>query len=355
MKKKSLIFYVLLFMLTVRFLTVEAADSTQIDFKQYFESKEGFSGNVFIAQNGKHIFSESFGYANLEQGSKVNASTKFRIGSITKVFTALGVMVLVEKEKLHLEDSISLYLKEIPLSWEGITVCHLLSHTAGLLHSWESDSFKKRSKEVLSMDEVLNLFYNSPLLSPPGEKYHYSGVGYFVLARIIEVVSGKTYDEFIKEKILMPAKMYHTGFDNPFEIIDNRALGYESKHGVIINSPYLYMPLLKGGGNMYSTANDLILFDKALRENIIISEKSKKLVFALRKKTAKKPTKKKQLKQEAGKIKQYRGSINGFFAQVVRFLDDDVVIVILTNQRYLDNPDIAKGFIELVKNYMLIK
>ena len=210
---------------------------------------------------------------------KNSSETKFRIGSITKQFTALAIMILQEQGKLTVTDKISDHLSNLPPDWQEITVHQLLTHTSGIMHSWALEGFRETMMLHNSIDETIDRFKNQPLVAKAGEKFQYSGVGYFILSSIIEKVSGKSYELFLEEEIFSKIGMVDTGSDDPQEIIKNRATGYNTDSTGISISTYIYMPILTGGGNLYSTVDDLSKWDRAIFKNTLISKKTKEKVF----------------------------------------------------------------------------
>ena len=227
-------------------------------FDEHFKNAENFSGNILVAVNGQPVFKKSYGFANLELGVNNTFETKFRIGSITKQFTSMGIMILQEQGNLNVNDKISLYLSDIPSLWEGITIQQLLTHTSGLIHTWEIEDFKETMMLHSSIEQIFDRYKVQPLLSKPGEKFHYSGVGYFMLATIIEKITKIPYEQFLKKEIFDKAGLNNTGCDNPQLILSNRASGYITDSAGVYNSTYIYIPILTGAGNLYSTIDDLL-------------------------------------------------------------------------------------------------
>ena len=153
-----------------------------------FVEKEGFSGSVLVAQEGEALLKKGYGRANIELDVPNTPETRFRIGSITKPFTRLCVMVLEGRGDLSEQDLISTYLSDMPESWEAITIHHLMTHTSGIMHSWALPGFTETMAVRATSQEVIDRFKDQPLVSEPGTKFHYSGVGHFLLGQLIEKV-----------------------------------------------------------------------------------------------------------------------------------------------------------------------
>jgi len=233
---------------------------------------KGFNGAVLVSKGQEEFFCKGYGYANIEHEILNHSNTKFRIGSITKSFTAMAVLLLQEAGELSTGEYINKYFDGGSSIWSSIKIRHLLTHTSGLMHPWDSVDFESTIMLETTLDETIDCFKHYDLLSNPGEKYHYSGLGYFMLARIIEKVSGETFGDFLQINILDPLEMADTGEDNYKNILANRASGYMRKKDCLQHSDWIYMPLLTGGGNLYSTLGDLGKWDRALTSKKLLSD-----------------------------------------------------------------------------------
>ena len=291
--------------------------------------RDHFSGVVLIAQNGKPLLERGYGLANAEFRIPNTLETKFRIGSITKQFTATAMLLLQQDGKLRVTDSIEKHVGDIPEHWKGITIRQLLNHTSGLMHSWELAEFESTLMIPTTPEKLLARYKDKPLRSKPGEKFHYSGLGYFILAQIIEKVSGQTYDVFLQKRIFEPLGMENTGCDSSAVLLTNRAAGYIIENQQIRNAPTIYMAIFNGGGNLYSTVEDLLLWDKALYLEKLLTSKSSAEMFT--------PALSEYgygwaIKSEFGRRAiQHGGALPGFAAYFLRFPDDKVTIIILSN------------------------
>ncbi len=217
-------------------------DSLLLTFPQ-----DGAGGVVIVLDQGKIIYSGTYGYANIEWNIPNAVDVKYRIGSITKTFTALAVLQLAEKRQLSLKDKTKKWLPETDLD-DRITIEYLLSHTSGI------QSGKKE------------LEFN------PGERMNYSNYGYILLGQIISKASGITYEEYLKKYIFVPLGMSGSGYDHNENILTKRASGYRITEKGFTNAPYMDMEVPGAAGGLYSTAQDLNIFEKSLDGNSVFSK-----------------------------------------------------------------------------------
>ena len=190
--------------------------------------------------------SKGYGLANVELEVPNTPQTKFRVGSVTKVFTASAIMLLQERAKLSLQDSICKYLSDCPASWQPITIHHLLSHTSGLAKHDTAGVYLKTAMLPMTLPQLIETFKNKPMDFQPGEKFDYNNNGYLLLGQVIEKVSGQSYEAFLKENIFLPLKMADSGYDNHDPIIKNRAAGVDNVAPTAYNVDE-YIPDWAGG------------------------------------------------------------------------------------------------------------
>ncbi len=313
-------------------LLTTLAQAYQIDaskLEKYLDevNSEGFI--ALVAQGDKVIFSKAYGMADKEKGIKNTLNTKFQIGSITKQFTAMGIMILKERKLINLQDPLSKLMDNIPEIWETITIHQLLTHTSGLMHSWQLPNFLEKGASPKALDEVLNYFKDQPLIAKPGEKFHYSGLGYFLLAKVIEIKSSKTWSDFIQTEIFDKLGMTNSGAGKDNAHVNDLAKGYTKTNGELSEVPYFYMPVLRGGGDMYSTAKDLLKWDNALRDKKLISEESYQLIYT--------PEKNNYgygwtINKHHGKERiAHGGGVPGFNTYNARYPEIDLVVIAFTN------------------------
>lgn len=242
------------------------------------EKENNLSGVFLIAKNGKPIYREAFGFANLPDSVKNKPDTKFNLASINKMFTGMAVMQLVEEGKISLQDKVGKYLLDYPNKTvaDSVTIHQLLTHTSGMNSFWEE--YDKVAKEKFkTVSDYLPLFANAKLSFVPGSDFYYSNSGYMVLGLIIEKVSGQDYFDYVKEHIYKPAKMINTDAYELDNAIPNLATGYTmslEEPGQWKNN--IFSNLAKGtpAGGGYSTVDDLLNFANALQNNRLLSKES---------------------------------------------------------------------------------
>ena len=240
-----------------------------------------FNGSVLVSDHGKVIFKKGFGMANMEWEIPNAPNTKHRLGSITKQFTAMLILQLVEAGKIDLQAPITKYLPEYPkASGDKITIHHLLTHTSGIPNYTSFPKFfEDESRTPYTPDAFVKVFKDKDLDFEPGKQFSYSNSGYFLLGVIAEKLTGKSYEDLLQEKIFKPLIMNNSGYDNHGDILKNRATGYEKQAGNYRNSKYLDMSIPYAAGSLYSTAEDLFLWDQGLYTNKILSQKYMDLYF----------------------------------------------------------------------------
>ncbi|TDQ32188.1 serine hydrolase domain-containing protein [Zeaxanthinibacter enoshimensis] len=296
---------------------------------KYFQRIPGFSGNVLIAQSGKVLFSKSYGYADKEFKILNDGETKFKIGSITKPFTAMAVLKLVEDGRLSLSDSAGQYMPGLPPHWQPLTIHQLLSHTSGLTHTWDLLEDSTLMFQKSDLKNTLSWFFKEPLEFEPGTSFSYSGVGYLLLAGIIESLTNTTFDQFLEEIIFEPLDMKDTGAADPEVIIQKLARGYIIDSTGVRNAPHFYVPLLTGGGHLYSTAQDLLKWDRALSRFSILSREMTKQMYT--------PVKENYgygwdiVKNDTLNMVFHTGFIPGYLSRIDRYPDYNLTLIILTN------------------------
>ena len=248
-----------------------------------------FNGVVLVGERGQIVYERAFGQANLEWGNPNTLDTKFEIASMTKPMTALLIMQLVEEGKIRLDGKVSDYVPYYPRETGAkITVDQLLNHTSGLQQDIAfSDNpsdvppiITKINADLLSNDELVKLIAARPLRFEPGAGYGYSSDGYAVLGAIIEHVTGKSYWQALAERILKRAVMAETVPALLTPLVPQRASGYRQSFAGIENA--MHIGATPAGG-LYSTARDLHRWERALYGNSLASQRSKDLLFTLRK------------------------------------------------------------------------
>ena len=298
-------------------------------FTNYLDNLNSQGLAVLVAKNGEIYYQKAYGFADRHSNIENTTSTKFQIGSMTKQFTAMGIMILREQGKVNLNAILADYLEECPAHWASLTIHQLLTHTSGLMHSWEHPEFNQITGSVKTLDELLAFFKDEPLKAEPGTTWRYSGLGYFILAKVIEIQSGKSWNNFMHSEIFDPLDMTNTGTGITADRAENLASGYIQNGDTYQKAPYTYMPILTGGGDIYSTVQDLFKWDQALSKQELISENSYSTMFTP------------ELNNYAygwfvDSDYQYKrihhsGGVPGFFSNIVRYPDLNLMVVVLSN------------------------
>lgn len=299
--------------------------------------KDGyFSGSILVAQGEDILVSKGYGMANLEHDVPNTAQTKFRLGSVTKQFTAMAILLLQEQGQLSVQDPVCDYVPDCPEAWQPITVHHLLTHSSGIPNFTDFSDYRETMALESTAEDTLKRFRDKPLrFAPPGGSFEYSNSGYIVLGYIIEQVSEASYAEYLRENIFEPLNMMDTGYDFNHIVLEDHASGY---HRVganeFQNAAYIHMSIPHAAGGLYSTVEDLYLWDRALYTETLVSQDSLDMMFTPFVDMS--PTAgygygwvitEEFNRREVG----HAGGVNGFAASIERFIDDDVVIIALSN------------------------
>jgi CubicO group peptidase (beta-lactamase class C family) len=285
-------------------------------------------GSILIASNDNILVNKGFGMANWEHKVPNRPATKFRIGSITKAFTAMGIFQLHEKRKLHINDYVGKYLPEYP-NGDRITIYHCLTNSSGIPNFTSFPDFWSRTMRLPStLHQLIDSFKERELDFEPGSRFGYSNSGYALLTAIIENVSGMSYADYIREQICHPLGMYHTGCDDGKKVVTGLASGY-SFWEEPIHPAYADMSFPLGAYGLYSTTEDLYIWDQALQSSQMLGKELMEKMFAP------------HLGSYAcgwmvseilgRKCVHHFGDISGYCSDFLRFVDDQVTIIFLSN------------------------
>lgn len=226
-----------------------------------------FNGAALVAEDGRAIYSRGFGEAVMEFDVPNGPDTRFRIGSVTKQFTAAIVLQLVEEGRIDLQAPITDYLPDYPpTQGDRVTIHHLLTHTSGIPSYTDLPGFMEGPvrEPFIPSDSLLPVFWEMDLEFEPGSRWSYNNSGYHILGVIIERVTGESYDRVLRERILEPMGLRNTGYDHNADVVEKRALGYVRVPGGFQHAPYLDSSVPFAAGMMYSTVGDLLIWDQAL-------------------------------------------------------------------------------------------
>ncbi len=233
--------------------------------------------SVAVAKDGKTVFTRGYGLADVEMGVAASPETAYQIASVTKQFTAAAIMRLVEAGKVSLDDPITRFLPDYPVQGHHVTVRHLLNHTSGIKSYTELGKEAQRQLRLEpSSEEMVALFGKQPFVFKPGEKFRYNNSGYYLLARVIEEVTGAPYEEYMERELLQPLELHNTLYGSAQRIIPNRAKGYKYESnaaGTLYNAPGFSIKG-NGAGGLSSTVGDLIRWTHLLHSGQVVSRES---------------------------------------------------------------------------------
>ena len=340
---------------------VPVPDKTQLidDFVRLCHEYRIFDGTVLVSESGKIVYKKSFGLANREWDVPHELDSKYVIGSVSKQFTAMLILQLAEEKKLRLDGKISDYLPDFPKNkGNRVTIHQLLCHSSGIpnnqhFENWYTELWLKE----YSTKELVELFYGLDLEFSPGSQFAYSNTGYYICAAIIEKVTGKRYEEVLREKILEPLEMENSGFIDSYSVIPKLASGYMYWNFAYIRSPYANPSTSIGAGSIYSTGEDLFKWDRALAELKLVSKKYQDLMFEP------------HINMQGGRdygygvvlgeeriagiedpiaFAEHTGNQPGFSCLFFRIPDDDHSIIVLSNIDHIDLRLMKRGLVNIL-------
>lgn len=336
-----------LFALLLALLTIAApaiaqsaattAKAKKIDeLMQQMYARRQFNGAVLVAQDGQVVYRKGFGLAQMEWGIPNAPDTKFRIGSITKQFTAVLVLRQVERGKIKLDASLSEYLPYYRKDTGAkVTIHHLLNHTSGIPSYTARPDMEKFSKQSFGVEEFVKQYCSADLDFEPGARFVYNNSGYFILGAVLEQVSGKSYEALLREEILVPLGMSDTGYDHWNELLPKRAAGYAKRIDGFVTDSYLDMSVPYAAGSLYSTVDDLYRWDQALYTDRLLTPEMKKKMFTPEKNNYAYGWVVLQLPAGApaggSTATLHGGGINGFNTLIYRVLEPRILVVLLNN------------------------
>ena len=300
-----------------------------------------------VLRHGKSVRSQGYGYADVERKVPVSPNTVFQLQSITKTFTATAVMMLVEDNKLSVDAKIGKYLEGTPASWETITIRHLLTHTSGI-----KDFINEPTVDLmkdLQPQDVIRSLEKLPLNFQPGERYAYSNTGYHLLGMIIEKITGDPWQNFLRTRIFKPLKMKSTDVNSATCDLGNRAFGYSWRSNTFQPGAYVAPSILGyAGGGILSTVLDLAKWDRGLWEDKLVSRSTLEEMWT-------RASLNNRSKTDYGfgwGVDDYLGlptvnhsgaHMTGFKTYFVRFLKQELTIIVLCNSRQANPANIAVG------------
>lgn len=315
----------------------------EIDSREVYTGRtvDDISGVLAIYENDREMFSRAYGYAEISHGVRNTANTRFRIASVSKPVTAMAVLRLADAGKVDLKEKISAYLPQAAHG-DRITVEQVLSHTAGLIDVFAVEDYQAFALRDTSLDEKIAYFGQFDLVFEPGADWGYSNVGYFILARLIEVVSGQSYADYVADAVFKPLGMNDSGSDHENKIIPGLARGYvPTDDEEIVYPDHFSMTNVVGAGSLYSTTHDLNALVQAIKQPGFLKEETLEDMLTPR------ATNVERLNGDGyglgwrigetnGRRRiSHSGGIQGYLANVDWFVDDNKVAITLTNSQSL--------------------
>jgi D-alanyl-D-alanine carboxypeptidase len=356
-KNQSLLttFFAAFFMITS--LSLFSQDSLQTKVDSYVTQQQQATMTpgvaVGVIKKGKVLLAKGYGLSNVELATYTDANSVFQLLSISKEFIAAGIMLIAESGKISLDQSITFYLPDIPSSWKNITVRNLLNHTSGIMDLSDIHPYFEQIREDATPQQLLEPVYKEELLFSAGTQWRYSNSNYFLLGLIIEKISGKKLQDFLKENIFQPLGMTVTRMNDATDVIPYRVSGYNwigedaekmpamisGYHGiknVLQNAIYISPTRVWAAGGVVSTINDLIKWDSALHNNLLLKKESYFQMITPGKLSSGIETNygfgNELFEIHGHKIAGHQGGGMAFNTAFLQFINDDVTVIVLSNQ-----------------------
>jgi D-alanyl-D-alanine carboxypeptidase len=327
--------------------STSASDAIDAFIQSRMEKRHIPGVSVAIVRDGELVRAKGYGLANVELSVPATENTVYQLASVTKTFTATAVMMLVEEGKLKLDDKITALLPDLPAAWEKVTVSHLLNHTSGIKSYTSTKDFFKSARKDYSHREILDLVLKEPLEFAPGEKWRYNNTGYFLLGMLIEKVAGKKYGEFLDGRIFKPLGMTQTRVNDLHAVIPNRAQGYSWNGKQLRNGEYVSPTQPFAAGMLVSSVADLVKWDAALRTETLLKRSTLDQMWTPAKLTKGAPAEYgfgwELAKVNGHRLMSHGGGIPGFSTYLARFVDDNLSVIVLTNEDSGNAASIARG------------
>ncbi len=310
----------------------------------YLKENDGPGFSYIITKEGEPVYKGAKGMAEIELGVPLNADHIFRIGSITKQFTAAAILKLQEEGKLNVSDNFTKYLKDYPLGGRVVTIEQLLNHTSGIRSYTDMPAFRETlMRKDLSPSELIDVFKNEPFDFEPGEQYSYNNSGYILLGSIIESITSQSYEQYIEDNLFKALGMDNSFYGKHAEVIKNRVSGYDTDGGELVNAGYLSMTLPYAAGSLLSTVDDLAIWYDAVMTGKVLSQESLTVAHS--------PSKLNSGKEidygygwsfndvQGSPTIGHGGGINGFSTESLYFPNEKIFVAVFANCNCL-NPGI---------------
>ncbi|MEQ1761649.1 MAG: serine hydrolase [Pyrinomonadaceae bacterium] len=313
---------------------VVATDDIRPKVDEYMNARlaaKNVGGSIMIAKNGQMIVSKGFGLADVAANTPIYGDTKFRIGSITKQFTAASILLLQEDGKLNVEDPFCNYMESCPDAWKPVTIRNLATMSSGIPSFTGLPEFRELRKKDMKPAESIGLVKDLPLKAKPGEVFEYSNTNYIILGMIVEKLSGKTYEQFLADRITKPLGLKNTGYDHGKERLKLSALGYSLKEDAVVPAEVASMMVPFSAGSLYSTTGDLHKWNVALHGGklykkpetltLMLTPSKNDYAFGLNVRTDSKGRKR----------ISHGGGIEGFLSEAAYYPNDKLFMAVLVN------------------------
>lgn len=306
-----------------------------------------------VVRGNDTIVLAGYGYADLEHRVRATPQTVYRIGSLTKQFTAVSIMQLVEQGKIDLDERIEQYVPDFPTQGHTVTVRHLLTHTSGITsYTSLGNTWLSKIRLDLTQKEVVELFQDEPFKFEPGGKYEYSNSGYFLLGMIIERVTGQPYATYVQQHIFAPLGLAHTLYCDPRRIVEGRAEGYGRTNGTLVNDEPISMTQPFAAGGLCSSVADLLTWQEALQNHrLITAESFRQMTTPATLKDGSRANYGFGLgitALDGHPMIAHGGGINGFNSYLAYFPEDSLTIAVLVNTEGSNPWDIAREVVRTV-------
>jgi len=314
---------------------VSTASQTSLDFArmedivQSYVSDKKFMGCVLVARGSNVLLEKGYGFANLEWEIPNSPAAKFRLGSVTKQFTAASILLLQERGKLKVTDPVKKYMPDAPAAWDKITIFNLLTHSSGIPNFTSFPDYASQEPFDTTPEKLVARFRDKPLEFQPGEKMSYSNSGYVLLGYLLEKISGESYEKFVQGNIFTPLSMKDSGYDSNSAIIPKRAAGYVPGPSGPSNAGFINMTVPLSAGALYSTTEDLLRWEQGLFGGKLLSPSSLQemttpfkndYAFGLMVHSV-----------NGRKVIEHGGGIEGFNTTLAYYPDDKLAVIVLGN------------------------
>ena len=311
-------------------------------------ANDHFSGAVLVAKGDQVLLDKGYGSANLEWNIPNAPSTKYRLGSVTKQFTAASVLLLQERGQLKVSEPVSKYVDGLPAAWSKVTIFQLLNHTSGIANFTSTKEYQSIEPFAKKPEESIALVRDKPLEFESGSRFSYSNTGYVLLGALIEKVSGQGYDVFVRKNIFEPLGMKDSGYDWNATVLPNRAAGYARGKKGVSNAGFINMSIPHAAGALYSTTGDLLRWQRGLYEGKLLSPASLEAMttayhsgygFGL-------GIQQKDGSKEVG----HDGGIEGFATEVRYRMGDRISVIVLSNVEGSQLESLTAGLTAAARN-----